>query len=86
MTHASFPVGPLSSLQPQTVWRHFATLCRIPRQSKQEGELRGHLKQWADRLGLAYGLRLPGVEIAPNTGAAHRRNCLEALALSVLRE
>ena len=35
----------------------------------------------ADRLGLAYGLRLPGVEIAPNTGAAHRRNCLEALAL-----
>ena len=35
----------------------------------------------ADRLGLAYGLRLPGVEIAPSTGAAHRRNCLEALAL-----
>jgi uncharacterized protein (DUF58 family) len=35
----------------------------------------------ADRLGLDYGLRLPGVEIAPDTGAAHRRNCLEALAL-----
>jgi uncharacterized protein (DUF58 family) len=35
----------------------------------------------ADRLGLDYGLRLPGVEIAPDTGVAHRRRCLEALAL-----
>jgi uncharacterized protein (DUF58 family) len=35
----------------------------------------------ADRLGLDYGLRLPGAEIAPDTGAAHRRRCLEALAL-----
>ncbi|KRB35900.1 DUF58 domain-containing protein [Acidovorax sp. Root70] len=35
----------------------------------------------ADRLGLDYGLRLPSTEIAPDTGAAHRRRCLEALAL-----
>ncbi|CAN7542739.1 DUF58 domain-containing protein [Acidovorax sp. LjRoot194] len=35
----------------------------------------------ADRLGLEYGLRLPGVEIHPDTGVAHRRRCLEALAL-----
>lgn len=35
----------------------------------------------ADRLGLDYGLRLPGAEIAPDSGAAHRRRCLEALAL-----
>ena len=36
----------------------------------------------ADRLGLAWGLRLPGgVEIAQGEGAAHRRRCLEALAL-----
>ncbi|MFY3384503.1 DUF58 domain-containing protein [Paracidovorax sp. MALMAid1276] len=35
----------------------------------------------ADRLGLDYGLRLPGVEIAPDSGAAHRMRCLEALAL-----
>lgn len=35
----------------------------------------------ADRLGLAYGLRLPGREIRPDTGAAHRLRCLEALAL-----
>ena len=35
----------------------------------------------ADRLGLDYGLRLPGVEIAQDNGPAHRRRCLEALAL-----
>ena len=36
----------------------------------------------ADRLGLEYGLRLPGAApIAPSQGAAHRRRCLEALAL-----
>ncbi|TFZ08974.1 DUF58 domain-containing protein [Ramlibacter humi] len=35
----------------------------------------------ADKLGLDYGLRLPGVEIRPESGEAHRRRCLEALAL-----
>ena len=36
----------------------------------------------ADRLGLHYGLRLPGREIAPDEGPAHRARCLEALALA----
>ncbi|MBS0506618.1 MAG: DUF58 domain-containing protein [Proteobacteria bacterium] len=36
----------------------------------------------ADRLGLDYGLRLPGRHIAPDSGAAQRRRCLEALATS----
>jgi uncharacterized protein (DUF58 family) len=35
----------------------------------------------ADKLGCDYGLRLPGLEIAPASGEAHRRRCLEALAL-----
>jgi uncharacterized protein (DUF58 family) len=35
----------------------------------------------ADRLGLDYGLRLPGQSIAPTSGDAHKRHCLEALAL-----
>lgn len=35
----------------------------------------------ADRDGLHFGLRLPGVTIAPAAGDAHRRACLEALAL-----
>lgn len=34
----------------------------------------------AERLGLDYGLRLPGEEIKPATGEAHKRRCLEALA------
>jgi uncharacterized protein (DUF58 family) len=34
----------------------------------------------ADRQGLEYGLRLPGRSIAPASGAAHKRHCLEALA------
>jgi uncharacterized protein (DUF58 family) len=35
----------------------------------------------AEKLGLDYGLRLPGREIAPDSGEAHKRRCLEALAL-----
>nr|WP_279343529.1 DUF58 domain-containing protein [Variovorax terrae] len=35
----------------------------------------------ADRLGVDYGLRLPGLELKPASGEAHKRRCLEALAL-----
>jgi uncharacterized protein (DUF58 family) len=35
----------------------------------------------AERGGAHYGLRLPGAEIAPGRGDAHRAACLEALAL-----
>ena len=35
----------------------------------------------ADRLGLDYGLRLPALAIPPASGEAHKRHCLEALAL-----
>lgn len=35
----------------------------------------------ADKLALDYGLRLPGLEIKPASGEAHKRHCLEALAL-----
>jgi uncharacterized protein (DUF58 family) len=34
----------------------------------------------ADRAGIEYGLRLPGVELEPAEGDAQRRRCLEALA------
>ncbi|SDB89578.1 beta-Ala-His dipeptidase [Acinetobacter boissieri] len=36
-----------SQLQPQIVWKHFDTLCRIPRISKQEQQLRDVLQAWA---------------------------------------
>ncbi|MBW8906086.1 MAG: DUF58 domain-containing protein [Betaproteobacteria bacterium] len=35
----------------------------------------------AERSGVHYGLRLPGAEIAPARGEAHRAACLQALAL-----
>lgn len=35
----------------------------------------------ADKLGLDYGVRLPSLEIRPGSGKAHKRQCLEALAL-----
>ncbi len=35
----------------------------------------------AERNGARYGLRLPGLEIAPGHGDAHRSSCLQALAL-----
>jgi len=35
----------------------------------------------AERSGAHYGLRLPGTELAPARGDAHRSACLEALAL-----
>lgn len=51
---------PFDQLTPAPVWRHFAALCRIPRQSKQEGPLRDHLRQWADGLGLATSVDAAG--------------------------
>ncbi len=48
-----------------------------------EGKL-SRLAAWvlqADRLGLDFGLRLPGQEVKPSSGEAHKRRCLEALAL-----
>lgn len=35
----------------------------------------------ADKLGSDFGLRIPGREIKPSSGEAHKRACLEALAL-----
>lgn len=35
----------------------------------------------AERTGLRYGLRLPGAEFSPSSGAGHAHRCLEALAL-----
>lgn len=41
----------LTMLQPAAIWRHFQTLCNIPRPSYHEAALREHLVQWATELG-----------------------------------
>ncbi|MDR1064488.1 MAG: aminoacyl-histidine dipeptidase [Azoarcus sp.] len=40
------------SLQPASVWRHFSTLCRIPRASGNESAVRDELAAWARARGL----------------------------------
>ena len=58
-------------------WAHSAAL------ADPEARL-SQLTAWileAERLGLHYGLDLPGTQIPPATGAAHRHLCLKALAL-----
>jgi uncharacterized protein (DUF58 family) len=56
-------------------WQHAQLSGTEPRLSR--------LAAWvvaADGAGLSHGLRLPGVEIAPGSGLAHRRASLDALA------
>jgi uncharacterized protein (DUF58 family) len=58
-------------------WQHSARL------TDQEARL-SQLAAWileAERLGLHYGLDLPGTHIPPAAGAAHRHECLKVLAL-----
>ena len=42
----------MKTLQPKSVWSHFATLCEIPRASLQEAALREHLITWANTRGI----------------------------------
>ena len=65
-------------MQRQELWLDFARAGALD----VEGRL-SRLAAWvllADEQGLDYGLRLPGVEIAPAGGLAQRLRCLEALA------
>ena len=63
----------------QQLWLDYAATGLAEREARLS-----RLAAWvlqADRLGLAYGLRLPGRELAQASGAAQRLRCLEALAL-----
>ena len=67
------------SAQRYELWLDFAQAGHVDREARLS-----RLAAWvlqADRLGQDYGLRLPGQDIAPATGEAHQRRCLEALAL-----
>lgn len=63
----------------RTLWLDWARAA-LPEPEARLARLSAWVLQ-ADRLGLDYGLRLPGVQIAPGAGVAHKRRCLEALAL-----
>ena len=56
---------------------------QLPPELDLESKL-SRLTRWvlsADQDGLRYGLRLPGVELVPDAGEAHRLACLRELAL-----
>ena len=54
--------------------------CGLPEREARLSRLAAWVLQ-AEKLGQDYGLRLVGQEIPPASGEAHKRRCLEALAL-----
>lgn len=69
----------MQQAQRHELWLDFAQTGHLDLERKLS-----RLAAWvlqADRLGLDYGLRLPGEEIKPASGEAHKRHCLKALAL-----
>jgi uncharacterized protein (DUF58 family) len=66
------------------LWLDFAD---IPDALDLEAKL-SRLTRWiidAETAGHRYGMRLPGFELEPDAGAAHRDRCLQALALFELK-
>ena len=77
--HAGLLVRDTQHAQQHALWLDFAAAGS----GRTEHRL-SRLCAWvlqADKLGLTYGLRLPAREIAPGNTEAHKRQCLEALAL-----
>jgi dipeptidase D len=50
----------MNTLQPQLVWKHFQTLCAIPRPSKHEDAIRRHIELWAKERSLFTAIDLAG--------------------------
>lgn len=65
--------------QPLVLWFELQR-CGLPHPEQQLSRLCAWVLQ-AEARGLDYGLRLPRLDIAPAHGEAHKRRCLQALAL-----
>ncbi|HET7775022.1 MAG TPA: M20/M25/M40 family metallo-hydrolase, partial [Azospira sp.] len=74
MDLSSRPEFPFSDLSPAPVWRHFATLCAMPRPSKFEAPLRDHLAAWAAARGLATEQDGVGNLVIRKPGSTGREN------------
>jgi uncharacterized protein (DUF58 family) len=68
-----------STAEQRELWLDYR-LAALPQVEQRLSRLAAWVLE-ADHAGVAHGLRLPGVEIAPAIGEAHRRRALEALAL-----
>jgi uncharacterized protein (DUF58 family) len=62
------------------LWLDWAGMAGTPDLEQRLSRLAGWVLA-AERAGAAYGLRLPGMELAPDRGEAHLGACLQALAL-----
>jgi uncharacterized protein (DUF58 family) len=65
--------------QRMELWLDFAQ-CGVADREARLSRLAAWVLQ-ADKLGVDFGLRLPGQQVPPASGEAHKRRCLEALAL-----
>lgn len=77
-------VKQFSAPQGHSLWLDWSQLPDIAQERKLELLTRWVLE--ADALGLLYGLRLPGGEVAPQHSASHRAECLRRLALFGLEQ
>jgi len=68
------PQTVFSALDPEIVWKHFATLCEIPRASKQESRLRQQLQGWAVARGLPATLDTAGNLLIRKPASAGREH------------
>ena len=62
------------------LWLDWSLVAGSPADEPRLSRLCGWVLQ-AEQAGALYGLRLPGLEVAPGRGDAHRSACLQALAL-----
>lgn len=75
--------GELVSRDSQQAQRHALWLDLAAAGGADREQRLARLCAWvlqAHQLDLEYGLRLPGIELRPASGEAHKRRCLEALA------
>ena len=72
--HSAVCPDVFSDLQPTVVWKHFSTLCRIPRPSKGEVALRDNLREWALGLGLESTVDAAGNLIIRKPASAGRES------------
>ena len=64
----------MQQLEPSLVWRHFATICSIPRPSKQEAALRQTLADWASGRGFETLIDGAGNLLIKKPGSRGREN------------
>jgi dipeptidase D len=64
----------VAELEPESLWQHFDQILTIPRGSKNEGKIRQHVIDIAERSGLSYEIDSTGNVLVRKPGTAGREN------------